>query len=271
MTTARQPVLFVPHGGGPAFSMPDPSGQWTALRDYLASIAPALPQAPAAVLVISAHWLAPKPTLIAAEEPGLLFDYYNFPAHTYEESTFTALRGADADLRARVRDLLTAAGLSVADEEQRGFDHGVFVPVSVMWPDQAPPIVQLSLLDNLSAEEHVALGEALAPLRDENVLIVGSGMSYHHMGRRARGAEPLGVEFDDALRAALDTGAHEARRKALVDWEALASARDAHPPQAEEHLLPLHVAVGAAKDTATPPTTESFTAIGWRFSGFRFD
>jgi aromatic ring-opening dioxygenase catalytic subunit (LigB family) len=129
-------------------------------------------------LVISGHWEAERPTLNAAERPPLLFDYYGFPQHTYQLRY--PVSGAP-DVAAEVRELLERAGISSDEEEARGLDHGVFIPFMLIYPDADVPILQLSLQRDLDAAQHLAIGHALAPLRDRDILIVGSGMSYHNL------------------------------------------------------------------------------------------
>ncbi|HEY0180799.1 MAG TPA: class III extradiol ring-cleavage dioxygenase [Dokdonella sp.] len=248
MTSAseRLPTLFIPHGGGPCFFIEPPAGQadpWREMGAYLRGVAASIGRRPRAVLVISAHWEAAAPSVNVAARPPLLFDYYGFPEHTYR------LRypapGAPA-LGERVRALLGDAGIAAVTERERGFDHGVFVPFLLIYPDADVPIVQLSLQAGLDPAAHLAIGRALAPLRDEDVLIVGSGMSYHNL--RAWFAPDAGANldaerFDAALTAAVGADA-EARAARLTDWRHMPGALAAHPRA--EHLLPLMVAAGAA-------------------------
>ena len=202
-TTARQPTLFIPHGGGPCFFMdPPPSAPhlWDRMADYLRSIAASLPQRPRALLVISGHWEAPRPTVNTAAHPTLLFDYYGFPEHTYRLTYPVA--GAP-DLAAEVRRLLAAAGIATAADGARGLDHGVFIPLKVAFPDADIPVLQLSLQQGLDPAAHLAIGRALAPLRDQGVLIVGSGMSYHNLRLLFSGRGDAEAQaFDDWLVAA---------------------------------------------------------------------
>lgn len=244
MTTAKFPTLFVPHGGGPCFFMDwNPPDAWDGMANWLRSVAGLVGARPQAVLVISAHWEAPAFTVNTQAAPGLLYDYYGFPAHTYE-LTYPA-PGAPA-LAAEVRGLVAAAGLPVAEENERGLDHGVFVPFKLIYPDADIPIVQLSLRVGLDPAAHIAAGRALAPLREQGVLIVGTGMSYHNMQRFQRdgkGFDPDSQRFDTWLANTVARPAAE-REQALVGWERAPAARAAHPQ--EEHLLPLHMAAGAA-------------------------
>jgi aromatic ring-opening dioxygenase catalytic subunit (LigB family) len=242
-TPARMPVLYVPHGGGPwpfvdlGFSS---RSETEALSAYLKSLANLGVSKPHALLVISAHWEAPTLTVMTGAKPPLLFDYYGFPPETYR---LTWPAPGDPRLAARTRELLSKAGFSSAEDAERGFDHGTFVPLKVTFPSADVPTVQLSLKSGLDPVEHLAIGRALAPLRDEGVLLVGSGMSYHNM--RGFGGAGLAVSeaFDSWLRetTALDP---EERDRRLRSWKEAPSARQAHPR--EEHLLPLMVVAGAA-------------------------
>ena len=268
--TPRQPTLFIPHGAGPCFFMDwNPAGAWDQAAAYLRSIPASLPATPKAILLISGHWLAPHATVGATERPGLIYDYGGFPPHTYE-LTYPA-PGAP-DVAARVQQLLTAAGLPVAQEAARGWDHGVFIPLKVAFPDADVPVVQLSLLQSLNAADHVALGRALAPLRGEGVLIVGSGMSYHNMrGYGDPRSTPVSAEFDRWLADTVALPASE-RNTRLADWAAASgpAGRLSHPPRAEEHLLPLHVVAGAAGDSRGAKVfTDRVMAVD--ISAFRFD
>lgn len=266
MTT--MPTLFVPHGGGPCFFM-DPAGgppdaMWRPMQAYLAGLLATLPARPRAILLVSGHWEDADVTVHTGAAPGLLYDYSGFPAHTYRLRWDAP--GSPA-LAAEVAALLRAAGHRVGEEAARGWDHGVFIPMKVMVPAADIPLVQVSLRADLDPAAHVAIGRALAPLRDDGVLIVGSGMSFHNM-RAMRGA-PIAeaAVFDTALTDAV-TDADPARRAArIVDWQGLPHARFAHPR--EEHLLPLMVALGAGGDDAARC---DFTGevIGWTVSGYRF-
>ncbi|MDX5363605.1 MAG: dioxygenase [Pseudazoarcus pumilus] len=244
MTNQRLPTLFIPHGGGPCFFMDwNPPDAWTRMGDWLRAVPDLVGQRPRAVLVISAHWEAPAFTVNARAQHELLFDYYGFPEHTYRLQW--PAKG-DAALAKRVTGLIAEAGLPVARDDSRGLDHGVFIPFMLIDPQAAIPVVQLSLREGLDPAEHLALGRALAPLRDEGVLIVGTGMSFHNMRRFRRdntGLDADSVAFDDWLTHAVALPA-AARDKALENWEQAPSARASHPE--EEHLLPLHVVAGAA-------------------------
>jgi aromatic ring-opening dioxygenase catalytic subunit (LigB family) len=239
----RLPVVFVPHGGGPWPFVPTGIGseeEQASLKRYLESIRDLPRQPPRAVLVVSAHWEEPQPTVTSAERPPLLFDYYGFPEASYR---LTWPAPGDAKLAARVRELLGSAGIDSAEDRERGFDHGTFVPLKLAYPKAEVPTVQLSLKKGLDAKEHLAIGRALAPLRDEGVLIVGSGLSYHNLRALGPQGRPAASAFDAWLRESMVLEPNE-RDARLEAWQSAPSARAVHPR--EEHLLPLMVVAGAA-------------------------
>ena len=262
-----QPTYFINHGGGPCFFL-DPGTMrdtWSELEAYLRGFVAALDERPRAIVVVSGHWEEVRPTVNAGAAPPLLFDYGGFPAHTYR---LTWPAPGAPDLARRVRDLLGEAGLDSGSDTSRGWDHGVFVPMKVMFPGADIPTVQLSLQHGLDPATHLAIGAALTPLRKEGVLIVGSGQSYHNMrgltSESARG-DPAAEAFDAWLRDAMTDGA--TRDRSLIAWERAPGARQAQPR--EDHLLPLMVAAGAASGE---PGQVAFHghAGGKPISGFRF-
>jgi aromatic ring-opening dioxygenase catalytic subunit (LigB family) len=264
--------MFIPHGGGPCFFMDwDPPDTWDRMADYLRHVPEEVGVRPKALVVISGHWEEDVVTIQNNPTPPLLYDYYGFPPSTYEIK-FPA-PGAP-DVAARVGELLGAAGIAHKFDGARGFDHGVFIPLKVVYPKADVPIVQLSLLASMNPAEHIRIGQALEPLRDENVLIVGSGMTYHNMrtlmaSRRggANRADPGSQRFDAWLDEALTKADPVARTAALSAWSKAPSAREAHPR--EEHLLPLHVVVGAAGNDAGRRTLNE-VVMGAVESAFRF-
>jgi aromatic ring-opening dioxygenase catalytic subunit (LigB family) len=260
----RQPTFFIPHGGGPCFFMDDPRGTWTGMAAFLRSLASRLPGAPAALLVVSGHWETEGFGFTGSAKPGLIYDYYGFPKHTYELRYDAP--GAPL-VAARAVSLLADAGLRGAVDGARGLDHGVFVPMKVAFAVADIPVVEMSVDRSLAPELHLAAGRALAPLRDENVLILGSGMSFHNM--RGYGDARFTVpsqQFDAWLTESVALAGPE-RAAGLRDWEQAPAARASHPEA--EHLLPLMVAAGAADGVGERVYSELVmkTAI----SGFRFD
>ncbi|TKD46971.1 DODA-type extradiol aromatic ring-opening family dioxygenase [Azotobacter chroococcum] len=262
------PTLFVPHGAGPCFFMDwNPPDAWNAMAAFLKSVAGSLPQPPRAILMVSAHWLEPAFAVTAARQPGLIYDYYGFPPHTYE---LRYPAPGDPALAARVAGLLGAAGLPSRQDAERGFDHGMFIPLKLMFPAAEIPVVQLSLRGDLDPQAHLDAGRALAPLRGEGVLIVGSGMSFHNMrGYGDPHFGPVSEQFDQWLTATV--AAEPAQRAALLArWDAAPAARLCHPPRAEEHLLPLMVVAGAAAD-GSGRRVFSDRVLETTLSAFRFD
>jgi len=245
MSTDRQPTIFLSHGGGPCFwiAFPEPFGPhaFDKLRDYLAGLIDTLPSRPKAILAISAHWEAPLPTVGTAANPGMLFDYYGFPEHTYRLSYPAP---GSPELAARVRNLLEGAGIATATDPKRGFDHGVFVPFLIVDPEAKIPVATLSLQQDLDPARHIAIGAALAPLRDEGILIVGSGNSFHNLRSFLDGDGRAAAAFDGWLVEAATAPDPAVRNARLLEWEQAPCARACHPR--EEHLLPLMVAAGAA-------------------------
>lgn len=239
----RQPSLFIAHGGGPCFFMDwQPADTWDNLAAWLRTISDALPVRPKALLVVSAHWEASEPTVTSAAQPVLLYDYSGFPAHTYQLQW--PAPGSPA-LAARVRELLAGDNIASLADPHRGLDHGVFVPLMLGFPEADIPTVQLSLHADLDPARHIAIGKALKPLRDEGVLIIGSGFSYHGgLGRPGQDIAGASRRFDDWLTAAVQMPDPVARAHALEQWEDAPDARICHPRS--EHLTPLFVTAGAA-------------------------
>jgi aromatic ring-opening dioxygenase catalytic subunit (LigB family) len=259
--------MFVPHGGGPwpfvdlGFMSPR---DVEAMRAYFQALPAELPAPPRALLVISAHWEEEVPTVMTSPRPPILYDYYGFPPASYQIQWPAP---GDPALAARVVSLLGAAGISAATDAERGFDHGTFIPFKLCWPDADVPTIQLSLKAGLDPAEHLAIGRALAPLRDEGVLILGSGMSYHNLrDLRSSSAPAAAREFDGWLQGAATAPAAERARR-LSDWASAPSARRAHPR--EEHLLPLMVVAGAGGQDAGRVTFDD-DWMGVRISGYRY-
>ena len=243
-STSSMPTWFVPHGGGPCFFMDwNPPNAWDRMAAFLKGLAATLPARPRAIVVVSAHWLETAFSVTSATQPALIYDYHGFPPHTY---ALQYPAPGDPALAARVTDLLTAAGLPAQLDASRGFDHGVFIPMLLMFPAADIPVVQLSLSTTLDPALHLAAGRALQALRQEGVLIIGSGMSYHNMrGYGDPRSGPISDVFDAWLTGAVQSAPPE-RQQSLIDWTQAPSARLCHPVRAEEHLLPLMVVAGAA-------------------------
>lgn len=263
MTLARMPALFIPHGGGPSFFMTGERKQrYQATEDFLRGIQHTLPQKPRAILIVTAHWETAVPAFTGGANPGLIYDYYGFPPETY--TLQYAAPGAPL-LAKRAAELLRHAGFPCSVDAHYGWDHGVFIPLKVMYPAADIPVVAMSLHESLDPELHVDLGLALSSLREEGVLILGAGMSYHNLRDFAAQASASHA-FHDWLDQALAGNWHE-RREHLATWQTAPGGRASHPR--EEHLLPLMVASGAGSDAPGRTLwrgTIGPTSIGaWRF------
>ena len=244
MSAVRMPTYFLSHGGGPWPWMPEAAaGVYRQLAASLAALPSELPERPRAILMVSGHWETPDYALMTSPQPGMVYDYYGFPRHTY--SVVYPAPG-DPALAEQVMGLLRAAGLPTHADAQQGFDHGSFVPMACIYPDADIPVVQLSLAHAMDPAEHLAVGRALAPLRDEGVLILGSGLSYHNLRAFGPAARPASAAFDAWLQDTMLRVPPAERTQRLIDWEQAPAARAAHPR--EEHLLPLMVALGAAEN-----------------------
>jgi aromatic ring-opening dioxygenase catalytic subunit (LigB family) len=261
---AIQPSLYIPHGGGPCFFMPDPAGIWTGMEAFLRTLPSQLPERPRAILIVSGHWETEGFEFTTALRPPLVFDYYGFPPHTYELSWPAP---GEPALGARAAELLRTAGLAAGTDPERGIDHGVFVPLKVAFPDADIPVVEMSLDRGHDPALAWRAGRAIRPLREEGVLIVGAGMSFHNMrAYRTREATEPSLAFDDWLVDVVE-GDPAARAERLAGWATAPAARFAHPE--EEHLLPLMVAAGASDGPGTRIFGE--TVMETMISGFRFD
>jgi aromatic ring-opening dioxygenase catalytic subunit (LigB family) len=212
-----------------------------ALEDWLRQLPRQLGVTPRAILIISGHWEEPEFSLTGSPAPALIYDYSGFPEHTYDLKYDAP---GSPELAARVQHLLTDFGIPARLDPTRGFDHGTFVPLKVIYPEAQIPVVQLSLHRSLDPGLHIAVGRALAPLRDEGVLILGSGMSTHNLrGLDGRYAAQL-RQFDHWLTDAACHPDSTTRNLRLAGWLSAPQARVAHPH--EDHLLPLMVVAGAA-------------------------
>jgi aromatic ring-opening dioxygenase catalytic subunit (LigB family) len=242
-----------------------PADTWNATQHFLEGLASTLPAQPRAILVMSGHWEEPVFTASTAARPELIFDYSGFPEQTYRLNWPAP---GEPALAMQAAELLKQAGLPVAISSSRGFDHGVFVPLKVAFPEARIPVVSLSLAASLDPALHLAAGRALAPLRDEGVLIVGSGMSFHNLRAYLR---PETVDraraFDAWLTKAVESPAQE-RASLLTGWREAPFAAFSHPRG--EHLIPLMATAGAGGDG---PGKRIFgdEPMGAAISAYRFD
>ncbi|WP_341487401.1 class III extradiol ring-cleavage dioxygenase [Pararhizobium sp. A13] len=267
MTDSRLPTYFISHGGGP---WPYMTGEFRrnfdVLEKSLLDMRAELGSTPKAVLVVSGHWEEEGLAISSGAKPGMVYDYHGFPEYLYH-ITYNA-PGAPA-LAKRVRQLLRASGIEAALDPTRGYDHGTFSVMKPLYPDEDIPVVQLSLDIGYDPALHIKVGRALAPLREEGILIIGSGLSYHNLSamRGTGGYEPS-RRFDAWLQETLIHSPPEKRIERLIEWERAPAARAAHPR--EDHLLPLMV-VGAAEDEPGAVTYhQKDFAGGLTASSFRF-
>ena len=227
-----------------------------------------------AIIVVTAHWEAAQPSLSSAAHPGMLYDYYGFPEAAYR-ITYPA-PGAP-ELAQAVADTLAAAGFRPELDAGRGYDHGTFVPMLLMRPEADTPVLQMSLLASLDPGEHIALGRALAGALGDDIVLIGSGFSFHNIpaliGRlspqdAAEGRSRAAAFHDWMDGVVCDPGLEPAQRhRELVAWDRAPGARFCQPR--EEHLLPLHVCFGAAQ--AAGMSVSPFFAEpvkGYRTSGY---
>ncbi|MCB1858163.1 MAG: dioxygenase [Gammaproteobacteria bacterium] len=235
-------VLFLSHGGGPLPLLGDK--RHMEMVECLKGISSTIVR-PSAILVVSAHWEAELATITSGQNPSLIYDYYGFPIESY--SIDYPCPGEPA-LAFEVYRALKQAGIEARLDEQRGFDHGLFVPLKIMYPDADIPCVQLSLINNLDPSKHIAVGQALQSMSYKNLLVIGSGFSFHNLkaffSSETSETKAMNESFEDWLietcTALYDREKDRANR--LIQWEGAPSARYCHPR--EEHLLPLHICYG---------------------------
>lgn len=256
------PSIFVNHGGGPLPLLGDSLHE--NLVKHLAAIGKTITK-PRVILLASAHWETKEPTFLSSSDPGLLYDYYAFPAESYRIQ-YPAKNSLQVVERAR--RLLEAGGLKTQVEPKRGYDHGVFVPLKLMYPDADIPVVQVSLPISRDPNLIYRMGHLLAPLRSEGVLILGSGLSYHNLQSffsSDSSKSSRSRQFDTALQSACLS--NENRRGSLCEWENFPHARYCHPT--EDHLMPLIFAAGAA-DCEPCRVIYEDELMGAKISGFQF-
>jgi 4,5-DOPA dioxygenase extradiol len=240
-------IVYLSHGGGPLPLLGDPGHR--AMIDFMKAL-PAKIRRPEAILVVSAHWEEGRAALTGAERPPMLYDYYGFPKEAYDVAYPAP---GSPRLAKRISELLGASGIEARIDPERGFDHGLFIPLMMMYPGADIPCLQLSLLSSLDPKAHLEMGKALRGLFDLDILVVGSGFSFHNLRAfdwsGAIAADARNDAFQDQL---IDLCARQRpqaeREDALISWEKSPNARYCHPR--EDHLLPLHVCAGMAGETA---------------------
>lgn len=268
MPNPRLPTYFISHGGGPwPYMTGDFRRNFDKLEQSLIEMRDELGDAVRAVLVVSGHWESDGFAISSGATPGMVYDYSGFPEDLYR---ITYGAPGSPELADRVQALLRAGGVEAKLDPARGFDHGTFSIMKPLYPGEDVPLVQLSLDSGFDPALHLQVGRALAPLRGEGVLIIGSGLSYHNLGavQGTRGHEPS-RRFDAWLQQTLVHSSQDERAARLLDWEQAPSARAAHPR--EDHLIPLMVAVGAAEDEPGAVTYHQNDFFGGlTASSFRF-
>jgi len=267
MNNCRLPTYFISHGGGP---WPYMTGEFRRnfdqLEQSLIEMRVELGNAPKAILVISSHWECTGFAISSGAKPGMVYDYSGFPEYLYHIKYGAP---GSPELAKRLQELLRAGGMAAQLDPTRGLDHGTFSIMKPLYPGEDIPVVQLSLDAGYDPALHLAVGRALAPLRDERVLIVGSGLSYHNLQKLGTSGYEPSRRFDDWLQQTLVHASPDMRVERLIEWERAPSARAAHPH--EDHLIPLMVVVGAAEDepgTVTYHQSDFFGGV--TESSFRF-
>jgi 4,5-DOPA dioxygenase extradiol len=228
----KMPVLFIGHGS------PMNAVEENSFVEGWRRIAKLLPK-PKAILCVSAHWVTEGTGVTAIAKPKTIHDFYGFPEELYKIEY--KARGS-LELAKKIKGVVKSVPVDL--DQEWGLDHGAWVPLKIMFPKADIPVVQLSLSADLSPEQHFKIGKELAPLRDEGVLVIGSGNCVHNLMRMEWDGEPFdwAVEFDRFVKDSLSTGNH----KALVNYESHPKAKLAHP--SNEHYLPLLYAIGAAEN-----------------------
>ncbi len=240
-------IVYFSHGGGPLPILGDASHK--EMVDFMQKLPERLTK-PEAILVISAHWEESAATLLGAANPEMFYDYYGFPEKAYE---ITYPAPGSPKLANKIVEELKKFHIASRIDPQRGFDHGLFIPLKLMYPQADIPSIQLSLIQGLDPAAHIALGKALGGLMNENILVIGSGFSFHNLrafSRQDFGApDPANDAFQDWLIEVCSGPILQSEREQqMIEWEKAPSARYCHPR--EEHLLPLHVCLGMADKPA---------------------
>ena len=249
MKNKKLRILFLSHGAGPVPLLGDEGHQ--EMVENLKAIVTKIKK-PSAIIVISAHWEEKVPTITSGKSPSLIYDYYGFPVESYHIKYPCPGEPFLAD---QIRQLLSSAGIEASLDKSRGFDHGLFVPLKIMYPEADVPCIQLSLVQSLNPAEHVKIGKALSGVKYDELLVIGSGFSFHNMKAfftpETSESKAMNETFENWL---IDTCSNtdidqEERTLRLENWEQAPFARYCHPR--EEHLLPLHVCCGVAQSACS--------------------
>lgn len=257
-------VLYLSHGGGPLPLLGDESHR--DLVDFFEKV-PTILAYPSVIIVISAHWEENIPTITSGATPSLIYDYYGFPPESYE---IKYPAPGNPNLSNKILNILESEGINANLTDQRGFDHGLFVPLKIIYPNAEIPCIQISLIKGLNPVEHIQLGKALAGLDEENLLVIGSGFSFHNLralfAPSTAESQSKNESFENWLiNTCTDKNLDETEReKRLVNWEQAPAARFCHPR--EEHLIPIHVCYGITRSPANQVFT--FNVMGKKASAY---
>lgn len=242
----RFPSVFVNHGGGP---LPLMGQQPEIVAQFKDVTKKWLPTKPDAIVVFSAHWESNPIQITSSIKPSMLYDYSGFPAETYK---YQYPAPGSPVLAEKIKRLLDANGIESQLNDKRGFDHGVFIPLMCMYPDADIPVVAVSLHASLSAKRSIEVGNALAPLCNDKILLLGSGYTYHNMQgifHPSNATYKASSSFNDWLKETITSNNFDERVRKLENWETAPGARESHPR--EEHLLPL-LTIAATASTNSP-------------------
>ncbi len=245
--TKQGTIIFIPHGGGPRPLLNDKTH--IKLITFLKELHKTINK-PKAILIISAHWEEDIVTITSGKHPELIYDFFSSAPPKAYETKYPAV--GDPDFAQKIYASLNSHGIKAKLDETRGFDHGMFVPLKLMYPEADIPCVQLSLMNNFDAQSHINVGKALTELLDENILILGSGFTFHNLDKfgLSNSNDDKNKSFEEWLVECCTSETMSVKEKelALVNWENAPFARYCHPR--EEHLLPLHVCFGAGLSSA---------------------
>lgn len=264
---AKGSVIYFSHGGGPLPILGDRSHK--AMIKFMAEL-PSQIAKPDAIIVISAHWEENLVTVLGSYNPGILYDYYGFPDEAYR---LTYPAHGNPELASRIIRMLKHVRIEGRIDNERGFDHGSFIPLKLMYPDANIPSIQVSLVSGLDPVIHMEMGKALRTLMNENILVIGSGFSFHNMRAFSWEGNSTIDQANDLFQDWLIetcTGSlsRTEREQRLILWEKAPAARYCHPR--EEHLLPLHVCVGIAGENNQAATIFDDCILGKRAVAFQW-
>ena len=249
----KLPVAFVTHGGGPMPLLGSQPATASFMKSFHSTVVKSSMEQIKAILVISAHWVTDVITVTSGANHPLMFDYSGFPRESYK---YTYDAPGDPVLAGRIKSLLNANEIACQLDSKRGWDHGVFVPLKLMYPDAKIPVVAMSIHESYDPALYIKIGEALSVLREEGVLIIASGMSFHNFdyfftsdSKTKQNGVKHSTRFNDYLTDAITNPKLSAddRYNKMLHWYKAESALEAHKPGQQEHLMPLHVVFGAAK------------------------